>query len=389
MAEPLVQPTQPPETEQPLTAQPSLSIYQRRWRKFKSLKRGYYSLLILTGAYVLSFFLPLLINNKAIAVRYEGRWYFPAVKSWLVSLPLIGGLFGSDFYSGEFFGQRGNPGECNYRLLKRQYEEEGKGNLVILPPYPYSPIEDITVEGNAAFLAPLERGPDGFPRLLGTDDRGRDVFARMAYGFQISLSFALILALLEYLIGVPIGAALGFFGGRFDILAQRLIEIWATVPFLFLVIIVASIVRPNFILLLLLLALFTWVGITVLIRAEFYREKAKDYVAAALAIGVPRWKIMFKHILPNALVPIITYFPFSVVAGIGALVSLDFLGFGLPPPTPSWGEMMSVGLQHLATGKWWLMLSPMTALFLTLTLIVFIGESVREAFDPRTFSRLR
>lgn len=365
------------------------SIYQRRWRKFKSLKRGYYSLLVLVGAYLASFFLPLLVNNKALAVRYEGRWYFPAVKSWLVSLPLIGRLFGSDFYSGEFFGQRGNPAECNYRLLKQQYESEGGQNLVILPPYPYSPLEDITTEGNAAFLAPLERGPDGFLRLLGTDDRGRDVFARMAYGFQISLSFALILALLEYLIGVPIGAALGFFGGRFDILAQRLIEIWATVPFLFLVIIVASIVRPNFILLLLLLALFTWVGITVLIRAEFYREKAKDYVAAAFAVGVPRWKIMFKHILPNALVPIITYFPFSVVAGIGALVSLDFLGFGLPPPTPSWGEMMSVGLQHLATGKWWLMLSPMAALFLTLTLIVFIGESVREAFDPRTFSRLR
>ncbi len=378
-----------PVTEDEQPTQLSLSIYQRRWRKFKSLKRGYYSLLLLTGAYVLSFFLPLLVNNKALAVRYNGQWYFPAVKSWLVSLPLIGGLFGSDFYSGEFFGQRGNPGECNYRLLKQQYEAEGGDNLVILPPYPYSPIEDVTVEGNAAFLPPLERSPDGFLRLLGTDDRGRDVFARMAYGFQISLSFALILALLEYLIGVPIGAALGFFGGRFDILAQRLIEIWATVPFLFLVIIVASIVRPNFILLLLLLALFTWVGITVLIRAEFYREKAKDYVAAALAIGVPRWKIMFKHILPNALVPIITYFPFSVVGGIGALVSLDFLGFGLPPPTPSWGEMMSVGLQHLATGKWWLMLSPMTALFITLTLIVFIGESVREAFDPRTFSRLR
>ncbi len=373
-------------TEEPVV---SLSIFQRRWRKFKSLRRGYYSLLLLLGAYVLSFFLPLLVTNKALAVRYEGRWYFPAVQSWLVSLPLIGKLFGSDFYSGEFFGQRGNAGECNYRLLQQQYEAEGGRNIVILAPYPYSPLEDVTVQGNVAFLPPLERDPNGFVRLLGTDDRGRDVFARMAYGFQISLSFALILALLEYLIGVPIGAALGFFGGRFDILVQRLIEIWATVPFLFLVIIVASIVRPNFILLLLLLALFTWVGITVLIRAEFYREKAKDYVAAALAIGVPRWKIMFKHILPNALVPIITYFPFSVVSGIGALVSLDFLGFGLPPPTPSWGEMMSVGLQHLATGKWWLMLSPMVALFLTLTLIVFIGESVREAFDPRTFSRLR
>ncbi len=367
----------------------SPTILQRRWRKFKSLRRGYYSLVVLVSAYVLSFFLPLLVNNKALVVHYNGQWYFPAVKSWLVSLPLIGGLFGTDFYSGEQFGQVGNSAECNYRELKRQYELEQQGNFVILPPYPYSPFEDISVEGNVPFLAPLQAGPDGFVRLLGTDDRGRDVFARMAYGFQISLSFALLLALLEYLIGVPIGAMLGFFGGRFDILAQRLIEIWATVPFLFLVIIVASIVRPNFALLLLLLALFTWVGITVLIRAEFYREKAKDYVAAAVAIGVPRWKIMFKHILPNSLVPIITYFPFSVVAGIGALVSLDFLGFGLPPPTPSWGEMMSVGLQYLATGKWWLMLSPMAALFVTLTLIVFIGESVREAFDPRTFSRLR
>ncbi len=367
----------------------SPTILERRWRKFKSLRRGYYSLLLLVGAYVLSFFLPLLVNNKALVVYYNGQWYFPAVKSWLISLPLIGGFFGTDFYSGEQFGQLGNSAECRYRELKRQYELEQQGNFVILPPYPYSPFEDISVEGNVPFLAPLQAGPDGFVRLLGTDDRGRDVFARMAYGFQISLSFALLLALLEYLIGVPIGAMLGFFGGRFDILAQRLIEIWATVPFLFLVIIVASIVRPNFALLLLLLALFTWVGITVLIRAEFYREKAKDYVAAAVAIGVPRWKIMFKHILPNSLVPIITYFPFSVVAGIGALVSLDFLGFGLPPPTPSWGEMMSVGLQHLATGKWWLMLSPMAALFVTLTLIVFIGESVREAFDPRTFSRLR
>lgn len=366
----------------------SMTVLQRRWRKFKRLKRGYYSLLILIAAYVLSFFLPLFINNRPIAIRYEGEWYFPAIEQMLVENFLIGKLFGINyFYSGQFFGQEDNPGECDYRLLKKQWEEQGSENIIIMPLYPYGPIEDIGIEGNEPFLAPLEKRGDAPMRLFGTDDRGRDVFARMAYGFFISISFALILAFMEYAIGVPLGGMLGYFGGKFDLYMQRVIEIWSSLPTLFLIIIVASIVRPNFLLLIILLSLVRWVGMTTLMRAEFYREKAKDYVAAAISIGVPTWKVMIKHILPNSLVPIITYFPFSVVAGIAALVGLDFLGFGLPPPTPSWGQMMSVGLQHLT--KWWLVVVPLSAMFLTLLLVVFIGESIREAFDPKTYSRLR
>lgn len=350
----------------------SLTINQRRWRKFKAMKRGYYSFVVLMVAYALSFCLPLMVSNVALAVHYNGSWYFPVVKS---------------FYSGETFGQKGNKGECNYRELKVQYSRENSGNSVIMPLYPFGPIEDISVIGNEVLLAPFDSKNGSIPRLFGTDDRGRDVFARMSYGFQVSLSFALILSLIEYMIGVPIGALLGYLGGKFDLFGQRLIEIWATLPFLFLIIIVVSFVQPSFMLLVGLLSILAWISITVLLRAEFYREKAKDYVAAAISIGVPTHKILLKHILPNSLVPIITYFPFAVIGGISALVSLDFLGFGLAPPTPSWGQMIGIGLQNLT--KSWLVIVPFSAMFLTLMLVVFIGEGIREAFDPKTFSRLR
>jgi microcin C transport system permease protein len=213
------------------------------------------------------------------------------------------------------------------------------------------------------------------------------VFARMAFGFNVSLSFALLLTLVEYLVGGVVGAAMGYFGGRFDLYLQRLIEIWSTVPFLYVVIIISSIITPNFLMLVLILNLFGWIGITYYVRAEFYREKAKDYVAAAITMGVSTPKILFRHILPNALTPLISFFPFTMVGGITSLVALDFLGFGLRPPTPSWGQMVDVGLTSLE--KWWLVAVPLAALFVTLLLIVFIGEAIREAFDPKTYSRLR
>lgn len=366
----------------------SLTINQRRWRKFKGLKRGYYSFLILVTAYIISLFLPLLVNNKALIVHYNGETYFPAVKSFFVSLPAIGSLFGSDFYSGESLGQAGNTGETVYRKLQRQYEQEGGDNYVVMPFYQFGPIEDISVDGNDPLKAPFATDSQEQFRLLGTDDRGRDVFARMVYGFTVSISFALILVIIDYLIGVPMGGMLGYFGGWFDIIMQRIIEIWSTLPILFIVIIIASLVRPDFWMLILILSLVGWIGPTVLMRAEFYREKAKDYVAAAISIGVPTRKIILKHILPNSLVPIITYFPFTVVAGITSLVSLDFLGFGLPPPTPSWGQMLGVGLSNI-TSSWWLVMVPLSAMFSTLLLTVFIGEGIREAFDPKVFSRLR
>ncbi len=361
----------------------SLTVMQRRWRKFKSLKRGYISLLILVIAYITSFFLPVLVNNKALIVHYEGSTYFPAVSD------LFARFGASSFISGEQLGQAGNPGEAHYRLLQDQYEAEGGDNWVVMPLYPFGPIEDLNVDGNEVFMAPLTSKHDAPPRLLGTDNVGRDVFARMAYGFNISISFALIVAFVAYSIGIPFGAFSGYFGGWYDILLQRVVEIWLALPFLFLIIIIVALLEPSFALLVTLLAAFGWLQISLLMRAEFYREKSMDYVAAAISIGVPTHKILLKHILPNSLVPIITYLPFSIVLGISELVSLDFLGFGLPPPDPSWGQMVNVGLQNITTGYWWLVISPLSAMFGTLLLTVFIGEAIREAFDPKTFSRLR
>ncbi|MBI2793531.1 MAG: ABC transporter permease subunit [Ignavibacteria bacterium] len=358
----------------------SQSLLSRRWQKFKSLKRGYYSFVILVIIYLLSFLLPVLVSNKALVVQYNGSKMFPAFAD-LVGL--------ASYHGYEDFGLKSAGGEVNYRRLSQEFEKADNGNYVIMPLYPFSPQEDISVEGNEKFLPPLTPGTHTAARLLGTDDRGRDVFARMAYGLNVSLSFALLLAILEYCIGVPIGAISGYFGGKFDLILQRVVEIWFTLPVLFIIIIVVSLVSPNFFLLLGLLLLVSWISIALYIRAEFLRERTRDYVAAAVSIGVPTWKIIVRHILPNSLVPIITFFPFSIVSGITALVSLDYLGFGLPPGTPSWGEMFGLGVQYINQNKWWLVMSPMSAMFFTLSLTVFVGEAVREAFDPKTFSRLR
>ncbi len=344
---------------------PNRSVFQRRWQKFKTLKRGYYSLVILSGLYISSFFLPLIINNRALIVKYDNEYFSPII---------------SGYMSGEQFGQD-VPGEARYRELKEKFKLSGKENWVLMPLYPYSPYEDITFEGNKAYE------PPSLKHWLGTDNTGRDVFARLCYAFNISISFALILTVMNYILGILIGGCMGYFGGRLDLFLQRIIEIWSSLPMLFVIIIISSILTPSFFLLISIYTMVNWIGMTYLMRAEFYREKAKPYVAAALSMGQSNFKIMFKHILANSLVPIITYFPFSVVAGISALVGLDYLGFGLAPPTPSWGQMLDVGLQNVR--KWWMVFSPVTAQFLTLLAIVFIGEGVREAFDPKVYSRLR
>lgn len=342
----------------------SESLFKKRLRRFKSIKRGYYSFIILTLAYIISFFAPLLMNNKALVVYYEGKLYFPILK----------------YYPGTIFGG-GEYGEANYRELKKRFKEEGKGNWVLLPPYPYSPYESLTDPRSNP------PNPPSWEHWCGTDDRGRDVLVRLVYGFNISLSFALIVTALSYIIGIAIGALLGYLGGKFDIIVQRLIEIWSSLPFLYLIIIISSIIRPNFILLVFLLVIFGWMGMTYFMRGEFYREKAKDYVHAAIAMGAPDRVVVFKHIMPNALTPVIALGPFHIVSDIGALVSLDYLGFGLPPPTPSWGELIGQGVNNIFS--WWLVLFPFGALFITLLLVVFIGEAIREAFDPRQFARLR
>ena len=360
----------------PLPPKRSVSIFRKRVRKFKTLKRGYYSFVILLVAYAISFILPVLINNKPLIVHYHGKYYFSMVT----------------YYPASEFGQNAF-GEPNYRELKREFASRSDGDWVLMPIYPYSATESLLdLPGSPPH--PPSRG-----HIFGTDDRARDVFVRLAYGFNVSLTFALLVLAISYVVGVFVGALLGYFGGKLDILGQRAIEIWSSLPFLYTIIIVSSIIipiyipgrnlvaQPSFWLLIAILTIFDWMGITYYVRGEFYREKAKDYVGAAIAMGVSEPAIMFKHILPNALTPVVSFAPFGIVANIEALVALDFLGFGLPAPTPSWGELISQGTNYLT--DWWLVFFPLAAVFVTLLLIVFIGEAVREAFDPKEYSRLR
>ena len=365
----------PPPIAAPLPAAPE-PLFRKRARKFRRLKRGYYSFLAIAVGYVISFFLPLLANNIALVVNYHGAYYFPIVH----------------YHRASEFGQ-GAFGDPDYRALKAQFAAAKQSDWVLMPLIPYGPNEALLD------LPGTPPNPPSAQHPFGTDDRGRDVLVRLAYGFNISLTFALLVALVGNLTGIGIGASLGYFGGRVDILGQRGIEIWSSLPFLYVVIIISSVIVPIYLpgryqllqpslwLLVVILAAFDWMGITYYIRGEFYREKAKDYVGAAIATGVSETDIMFRHILPNALTPVVSFAPFEIVANISALVALDFLGFGLPAPTPSWGELIGQGTENLTV--WWLVFYPLACLFLTLLLVVFIGEAVREAFDPKEFSRLR
>jgi microcin C transport system permease protein len=364
-----------PRVEGPPAAPPE-SIFRRRVRKFRRIKRGYYSFLLIAAAYVVSFALPLLFNNTALIVKYNGEYYVPMWR----------------YYPASAFGQTAF-GEPDYRALRAEFAGANTGNWVVMPPYPYSPNESLLDQPG------FPPHPPSRDNLLGTDDRGRDILVRLAYGFNVSLTFALLVILIADGVGVVVGGLLGYVSGKLDLFGQRLIEIWSSLPFLYTIIIVSSIVvpvyvpgrmqvlQPSFLLLVLILAAFEWMGITYYVRGEFYREKAKDYVAAAIVTGVSERAIMFRHILPNALTPVISFAPFTIVANIAALVALDFLGFGLPAPTPSWGELIGQGMDNLS--KWWLVFFPLGALFTTLLLVVFIGEAVREAFDPKEYSRLR
>jgi microcin C transport system permease protein len=366
-----------------LKARKSESIFRRRLRRFRSLRRGYYSFLLLVGLYLASFLLPFLMNDRAIVVRFDGNYYFPSARTYLYDTFGIGS---APIYLAEFFGQKevnGRPalGETNYRVLQETFAKANDGNWVLMPFFPYSK--------NEQFFDEADNPPNGpsWAHWMGTDDRGRDVMVRLAYGFQISISFALLVTSAAYLIGITFGAMLGYMGGKVDLIGVRLVEIWGAIPFLYTVIILASLFRPSFPLLVGILAMFGWLGITYYIRGEFYREKARDYVAAAVAAGESTASIIFRHILPNALTPIVSLAPFAIVAEISALVALDFLGFGLPAPTPSWGELIGQGKANIM--EWHLVVFPFLAIIVTLLMIVFIGEAIREAFDPKVFSRLR
>jgi len=382
-------------------------LFIKRIKKFRSFKRGYYSLLIIGTAYLLSFFVEFMINGQALLVKFDGK-LFPTMYN---SVSLKKDIFSKaikareDYfeYKTSLAGDTLNTNNeklfslkfkyelydrikkdfDNHRALRNIFKEQKRGDWVLLAPYPYSPNENLLDE--MGDKNPPTK-PDG-QHFLGTDDRGRDVFARLVYGFRIYMSFSLLLTLSSYTIGILFGAILGYYGGKVDFLGLRFIEIWASIPFLFTVMVISSIMIPNFTILVVILSLFYWISMARYIRAEFLREKSKDYVQAAMAIGVSDRRIILSHILPNSLTPVISFLPFTIIAGIAVLASLDFLGFGLPEPTPSWGQLLSQGISNLSS--WWLTLSPMAAMFLTLILIAFIGEAVREALDPKIYSRMR
>lgn len=360
------------------------SPFRLRLRRFRRIKRGYFSFIILAVAYIGTFFLPFIMNSRALVVRHDGKLYFPALRNY------FNDAFGGEqrVYTREQLGQKATSraipsAEASYRDLKEQYREQDNGDFVLMPPVPFHPHEELLLE--------LEGVPPHAPsskNWFGTDKGGRDVLVRLAYGFRVSISFALFVVLISYSFGILVGATLGYFGRWVDMLGLRFVEIWGAIPFLYTVLILRDIFGGSFMLLSLILAAFGWMSITYYIRGEFYREKAKDYVAASIATGENNFQIMIRHILPNALTPIITFFPFAMVVTIMSLVALDFLGYGLPAPTPSWGEMLRQAKEDNFT-VWHLVVFPLGALFLTLQLIVFIGEAAREAFDPKVLSRLR
>ncbi len=306
-------------------------------------------------------FAELLVNNRALVVRYQGKFHFP---SYGQIIP--GKSFGLNY---EY--------ETNYRQLTRRFQAEGRGNWVIMPVVPFNAYEnDLRQDRFPPFAPSIEDR-----HYLGTDAIGRDVVARLVYGFRIAIFFSLTLLIANYTIGVSIGSAMGFWGGKFDLFFQRIIEIWSNVPFLYVIIIISSIMVPNFFMLILIMALFGWIGITWTMRTVTYKERAREYVLAARALGASHPRIIFKHIIPNTIAIIVTFAPFSVSAGIVALTSLDYLGFGLPPPTPSWGELLQQGWTNLEA--WWISGSVIAAMTVTLITVTFIGEAVREAFDPK------
>jgi microcin C transport system permease protein len=329
-----------------------------RWHRFKNSRMGYVSLWIFSILFGLSLCAELIANDKPLVVRYQGQIYFPILKSQPET------VFGGDFAT---------PTDFLDPDIRRNITTNG--NWAIYPPIPYS------YETLNYFSKVPNPAPPSLENWLGTDDRGRDVLARLIYGFRLSILFGLALTIVGVSVGIITGSLMGFFGGKFDLVSQRLIEIWAAMPELYLLIIFASIFNPSIWLLIILLAAFGWMGLSDYVRAEFFRNRALEYVRAARALGLTNLQIMWRHILPNSLTPVMTFLPFRMSAAILSLTSLDFLGLGVPPGTPSLGELLSQGKSNL--DAWWISLSTFVVLVATLLLLTFIGEALRDAFDSR------
>lgn len=332
-------------------------INQRRFRRFRENRRGWYSLWIFMALFIVSLGAELIANDKPLLVKFDGEFYAPVLFTYSEQ------TFGGDL-----------PTEADYRDHYVLELIQAKG-WVLYPPvrFSYNTI-------NYDLPSPAPSPPDSV-NYLGTDDQGRDVVARVIYGFRISVLFGLVLTLTSSVVGVIAGALQGYYGGWTDLAGQRFIEIWSSLPTLFLLIILSSIIRPNFWWLLGIMLLFSWMALVPVVRAEFLRGRNLDYVKAAKAMGLNDSAIMFKHILPNAMVATITFMPFILTGAITTLTSLDFLSFGLPPGSPSLGELVSQGKSNLQAP--WLAITAFAVLALMLTLLVFIGEAFRDAFDPR------
>ena len=339
-------------------ASASLSPSRRAWLRFKRNRQGYWSLWLFCALVLVSLFAELVSNDKPLIVRYEGQTYFPMLRDYSEK------TFGGDFdtptdYLDPFIQQRLSA-DGNWALYTLNRYGPNTLNYFAKSPNPSAPTAD---------------------NWLGTDDRGRDLLAQLLYGFRVSVLFGLALTATGVVLGVVTGAIQGFFGGKTDLAFQRFIEIWGSMPELYLLIIFSAVFAPSIALLLILLSLFGWMGLSDYVRAEFLRNRQLDYVKAARALGVGNWHIIWRHILPNSMTPVVTFLPFRMSAAILALTSLDFLGLGVPPGTPSLGELLSQGKNSI--DAWWISLSTFAVLVVTLLLLTFMGDALRDALDPR------
>jgi microcin C transport system permease protein len=377
LASPAAAPTAPPLPREGFVRLSPLN--GRRWRNFKANRRGYWSFWIFVALFMLSLFAELIANDRPILVSYKGELLYPA----FVEYPeeKFGGFLArTDYRDPVIRKEIESSGWAIWPPIRFSYDTH---NLDLPTPAPSPPTWRLT---DAQCRPMAERvGGSGCRALernwLGTDDQGRDVVARLIYGFRLSVLFGLILAAISSVIGVVAGAVQGYFGGWIDLIFQRFIEIWTAIPSLYLLIIISSIITPSFFVLLGILLLFSWVSLVGVVRAEFLRGRNFEYVRAARALGLSDATIMVKHLLPNAMVATLTFLPFILNGSIATLTSLDFLGFGLPPGSPSLGELLAQGKANLQAP--WLGLAGFAVIALTLSLLIFAGEAVRDAFDPR------
>ncbi|MBE9526826.1 MAG: ABC transporter permease [Proteobacteria bacterium] len=336
----------------------NLSPAKRAWLRFKSNRRGYYSLWIFSILLFVSLFAEMISNDKPLIIQFEQEYYYPLWKDYPET------TFGGDFVT---------KTDYNDPYIIEKITKNNNWAVYPLNHYRYDSINYFAELPNPA--------RPSAQNYLGTDDRGRDVLARLIYGFRLSVLFALVLTAIGVVIGIVIGSLQGYFAGKVDLVTQRFIEIWSSMPELYLLIIFASIFKPSIGLLIVLLSLFGWMGLSDYVRAEFLRGRNLDYVMSARSMGVSNTGIMFRHLLPNSMVPVLTFLPFRISGSILALTSLDYLGLGVPPSTPSLGELLSQGKENI--DAWWLSMTTFSVLVGTLVLLIFIGEALREALDTR------